>query len=389
MYQFIHIESYAREAGKSKTGSNNVSKVIEEASRNKDFFPHIEQPAPPVHVFGIDIKEVEKEAFAWADASTDAKGRKLRKDGLCLLAGVFSVPDELSAQQWNDYKNDAVDWLKEKYGDRLRCVIEHKDESHRHCHFYCIPRPGEKFDDIHDGKRAYAEKRNCPKGQQNQAYKDAMRQFQEDFNIISRKYALSKIGPGRRRLTQAEYKAEKEQMKLLADMSNNKNIAIDQLKLQYKEPIKKQIQNHYSKKYKNILDEKTKSFKFLDIAKKAWHKPTKASEAKAYDLEELNKKLQKENEARIKEIADLQNNLEKTKSFSNDILKQSKNDYNELKKELTESKKLAIELEKQQEKQLEAIALNLGISVEEVKKLSEIEKIQAQQTRSKSPYKPF
>ena len=159
-YQFFHIECYGREestkgrtqtkkksdgtytskeVGKDKRG--NVRWVIAEAKREQDSCHHIEAPQPPTVLMG-NLDQVEAEATAWAEEATDERGRKLRKDGACLLAGVISLPRSQEAQ-WEQFKSKSVDWLKEKYGDNLRCVIAHeKDESHPHLHFYCVAKKG-------------------------------------------------------------------------------------------------------------------------------------------------------------------------------------------------------------------------------------------------------
>src|SRR5476649_2523610 len=82
------------QAGKGKAGGHTVASVMAEATRQPDACPHVENPAPPILLFGCSLAEVESKANEWAASSTDAIGRKLRKDGLCLLAGVISAPDD-------------------------------------------------------------------------------------------------------------------------------------------------------------------------------------------------------------------------------------------------------------------------------------------------------
>src|SRR5690606_38193187 len=99
------------------------------------------------------IQDVEKSANEWAENSKDSRGHKLRKDALCLLAGAISLPRE-QGEDWEKFRDESVEWLKRKYGERLKAVVEHTDETHPHIHFYAVPNAGEKFDVIHDGKRA-------------------------------------------------------------------------------------------------------------------------------------------------------------------------------------------------------------------------------------------
>ena len=254
-YQFFHVEAYAREEsgkGRTQTKKNadgtytskevakekrgNVRWVIAEAKREQDSCYHIDSPQPPLVLLG-DLDQVEQEATRWAEEATDERGRKLRKDGACLLAGVISLPRSEEAQ-WEQFKASSLDWLKEKYGDNLRCVIAHeKDEAHPHLHFYCVAKKGQKFEDLHEGKRAQKElkKKNpqASKQEQNLAFCEAMRATQDDFaNRVGQRFGLARLGPGRRRLTRAHWQAEQTQAEALQKTLAKKNA--------YKKHYKKQ-----------------------------------------------------------------------------------------------------------------------------------------------------
>lgn len=215
-YQFIHVESYSRSTPKKgKTGGHSVASVVNEATREPNSIPHIDDPKPPTYLYGKPLEKLEGTCNEWAASMTDAKGRKLRKDALCLVAGVVSMPDDTTPQAWESFRSDAVEHLKAKYGDRLQTVIEHTDESHPHLHFYVTPRPGERFESIHQGKLAAAESKRAGelKGGQNLAYKAAMRAYQDEFfEEVGIKNGLARIGPGRRRLTREEWKLEQLQV---------------------------------------------------------------------------------------------------------------------------------------------------------------------------------
>jgi hypothetical protein len=62
----------------------------------------------------------------WAENAKDAQGRKLRKDGLCALVGVVSLPREIE-DDFPQFAEDTLVWLKQKYGDRLKSVVVHDD----------------------------------------------------------------------------------------------------------------------------------------------------------------------------------------------------------------------------------------------------------------------
>jgi hypothetical protein len=236
-YQFFHVECYAREESKkqrtqtkknsdgtftskevAKEKRRNISEIISEANRAEGSCPHIENPQPPIILLG-NLDQVEEEATRWAEQATDEKGRKLRKDGACLLAGVISLPRSEEGN-WEKFKAKSLAWLKEKYGENLRCVIEHQDESHPHFHFYAVAKNGQKFEDLHEGKRAQKElKKQNPeatKQEQNIAFSEAMRATQDDFSDrVGQRFGLARLGPGRRRLTRSQWKAEQTQAEAL------------------------------------------------------------------------------------------------------------------------------------------------------------------------------
>lgn len=203
-----------------------MSSVVNEAIREPNSIPHVDDPKPPVYIYGKPLESLEETCEAWAASMTDAKGRKLRKDALCLAAGVVSMPDDTTTEAWESFRSDAVEHLKKKYGDRLQTVIEHTDESHPHLHFYVVPRLGERFEMIHQGKMAAAESKREGglKGAQNQAYKASMREYQDEFfESVGIKNGLTRIGPARRRLTREEWKLEQVQAEAAA-----KTIAVAQ-----------------------------------------------------------------------------------------------------------------------------------------------------------------
>lgn len=217
-FQFIHVESYARTAGAGKAGGHSVRSIMAEAGREDGAYPHVEAPQPPKILFGSSLAEVEAEATSWAEQAKDARGHRLRKDGLCLLAGVVSAPDDLTAEGWEALKQDAISWLASD--GRLLSVIEHFDESHRHLHFYKTPEKGARFESIHPGRAAALEAkgRGELKGEQNRAYKEAMRGFQDDFFAkVGVRHGLTRLGPAKRRLTRPGWRAEQKTAKAIAE----------------------------------------------------------------------------------------------------------------------------------------------------------------------------
>ncbi len=212
-YQFGHTEGYARKGGfNTKTKSSVMSgwDIVDEAERKNGATSHIEKPMPPVPIFGVSPSVAMQEAAAWAEQTKDAAGRRLRVDGLCLCTGVISFPAD--AAGWPEYRAEAVEWLKKKYGDNLRSVVEHVDEAYPHIHFYAVPKIGQRFDFVHDGYRAAneAKAQGAVKGAQNTAYKNAMKAWQDELHAACGvKFGLSRVGPRKQRLTRAQWKERK------------------------------------------------------------------------------------------------------------------------------------------------------------------------------------
>lgn len=221
MFQFVHVNSYSRTLSKKAMHAKWTAKdVIAEATRDPSAIPHIDTPEPPRHIYGEPIDTVLQSLDDWADATVDAKGRKTRKDAVCLLAGVFSAPAGTPIEQWEKIKKDSISWAESKYGDRLKTVIEHVDEAHPHCHFYVIPRPGENFESIHEGRAAVKDfvDKGGDKRKTNALYRDVMRVFQDEYyNSVGAVNGMTRIGPGNRRLTRQAWKLEQQQANAIAE----------------------------------------------------------------------------------------------------------------------------------------------------------------------------
>ena len=232
-YQFLHVECYARTAGKDKEGNHSIRSILAEAKRELGATSHVAKPKPPKLIYG-NLNGVEEAAKEWAESATDTIGRKLRKDGLCLLAGVVSVADDF--EDWENYKKRVLIFLRQEYGPRLRAVIEHEDEAHRHIHFFCVPRIGERFDLIHDGKAAILAAKQSGiklKGDLNSAYRLAMTGLQQRFHTTcSVQFGLTRRGPGRRRLSRGEWVLERENAKAIAEKIKVLESKVDSLERQ-------------------------------------------------------------------------------------------------------------------------------------------------------------
>lgn len=227
MYQFVHVESYSRSTPKrastinkktgkasAKSSGHCVKYIVDEAIRDANSIPHVDAPQPPTYLYGAPLEELEAACDDWANSVRDARGHVTRKDALCLAAGVVSAPHDIAEEDWTRFRADAVEWLKAKYGAALRTIIEHTDESHPHLHFFVVPELGQRFESVHQGRAAAAlvNAAGGVKGLQNKAYKQAMREYQDEFyDAVGIEHGFTRIGPAKRRLTREEWKLEQIQ----------------------------------------------------------------------------------------------------------------------------------------------------------------------------------
>ena len=228
MYQFIHIETYARQAStkqkptKAKAGAKaeakvkikqNVSGVIAEAIRAEGNCPHVADPKPPRYIVGDDSVMQGMQAEIEQNLEEHHKrigGRKIRADAHVLLAGVASFPRDLQKSEPETYakwESKTVGWLQKKYGDNLKAVLMHDDEDHPHIHFYVYSAEKVNAKELHDGYVAAAKFPPITK-EAGIAHANAMREMQSAYYAeVAHDCGLLRDGPKRKRMDRATYKA--------------------------------------------------------------------------------------------------------------------------------------------------------------------------------------
>jgi len=204
--QFVHISVYSlhppKKACRGADRKWAVRDVLAEAKREPQACFHVPSPKPPILLRGPSLAELEIEIGAIHAHSTDAAGRRLRKDASVLLAGVASYPHD--GVEYKYWKQCAVEWLQLEFGEHLRSVVEHTDEAHPHLHFYVVNPDGGNVKNLHPGFRA-AKGTQTPK-EQRLAYNTAMRAFQDRFwEHVAGPSGLARLGPGRQRMSRAQW----------------------------------------------------------------------------------------------------------------------------------------------------------------------------------------
>ena len=208
--QFVHIEVYGlvtpKKAAHGAKRKWAVRDIIAEANREPNACLHVANPRQPMLLRGVSLTMLEAEVRAIHAIGTDAAGRRLRKDASVLLAGVASYPRD--GAEYECWKQAVVEWLQLEFGERLRTVVEHTDEAHPHLHFYVVNPLGGNVKDVHPGFRA-AKGVKAPR-EQRIAYNTAMRAFQDRFwEHVAAPSGLARLGPGRRRLSRAQWSRER------------------------------------------------------------------------------------------------------------------------------------------------------------------------------------
>lgn len=166
---------------------------------------HVAQPMVPCVLFGVDPIQAAAEAGAWGNQAKESNGRALRRNAPVMAAGVVSFPRE-RLDEWPAFRDATVEALSEKYGDRLRSVVEHLDEAHPHLHFYCVPKLEEGFGTVHEGYKASREARKDLGNKIREAYKTAMKSWQDWlYNSVGERFGLARIGPARERRERDEH----------------------------------------------------------------------------------------------------------------------------------------------------------------------------------------
>lgn len=88
------------------------------------------------------------------------------------------------AKMYQLFRSLTMSWLEERFGERLKLVLEHWDESHPHIHAYVVPvmNKCESLRDIHPGLSAFDASEDKSQSARHKAYRTAMRALQDDFH---------------------------------------------------------------------------------------------------------------------------------------------------------------------------------------------------------------
>lgn len=215
--QFVHIDCYSlaspKKARKGSLKKWSAGAILAEAARRPNACDHVTEPLPPTLIHGVPLEQIEAELSRIQSNARDAVGRRLRKDATVLLAGVASYPS--NGSDYVVWKQLTVEWLRCRFGENLRAVVEHLDESHPHLHFFVVEPAAGNVKSLHPG---FAAAKGAPTPViQRKTYTKAMQAFQDDYWAnVGGPVALARMGPRRQRLTRDEWLKEQADLRAQA-----------------------------------------------------------------------------------------------------------------------------------------------------------------------------
>lgn len=219
---FIRLEKYALQAHPRKQGGNNIYKVAFEAARRAGYCAHVASPMQPRVIHGISPELVPEHAAHWANGCKTVARHKdgkvvvkrYRLDKAVCAAGVISAPPCWKEDdRWTLFAAACLEWLVTQFGrERLLSVVEHRDESSLHLHFFLVPMSGEPFATVHPGVKAIETVgHNASRVVRDTAYKSAMKGFLDDFqNEVGARFSLLRSTIQRKRISREAWMRKKE-----------------------------------------------------------------------------------------------------------------------------------------------------------------------------------
>ena len=246
---FIHCQSFSR---KPNRAGQCVKQVIEEGLRSGGYHPHVEDPKPPVPVFGDlggfqrlhDAHVAERKTRATKDGRV--RERAIRTDRHTLFTIVASYPTlttvvEASPEEQTRFKrwiDLSLAWVRAQYGDQLKAAFAHIDEAYPHLHFWLLPEdPSADATLLHLGKvtkrevQARLKLEGLPAREAmaagNRALKQTMRAWQDSYHrAVGAPLGMRRDGPKRRRLSRAQWAAEQ------AMLAHHRTLEEDRVRLE-------------------------------------------------------------------------------------------------------------------------------------------------------------
>ncbi len=206
--QFTSINSYALKTTTSRpknppadwTPKTTVEGVCGEGMHMEGFDQHLTKPVDVDLVFGMhpmdlytDIKARFKEI--------KKSGVRIKADQSVMCSGIVSYPATEVDDNFFMWLDDSMNFLKEKYGDKLKSIVVHYDESHLHAHYFLADMKTLSVNELDPTRIARVSEENKKKAAgkneegkwiyapKMQAQKDALKEWLDDYHEkVSSKY---------------------------------------------------------------------------------------------------------------------------------------------------------------------------------------------------------
>lgn len=237
-YQFLHMETYADKPQKS-SNRPSAEAVARECGRADHSYPHIHAPQQPELLYGIEPLAALNNVRDLIKSCKDPLGRKIRSDAQIISFGVASIKVESTPENWElpevkKWLRDTESFLKKRFGNSFASLIKHTDERFCHLHFCTVPQLDENgsldLNSFHPGLAAQRAVASNSKSAKDHAYKQAMRELQDEyFAEVGLKNGQLRYGPRRRRLTRNEWHAQKRYASLITSIFREQSDIISNL----------------------------------------------------------------------------------------------------------------------------------------------------------------
>jgi hypothetical protein len=251
-YQFNHAEAYSVRGAHRKNSSArkpSMYGILNEMIRAPGACSHVSVPEPPNVLFGAHPVVAFSLASERAGRAVDKAGRKLSVTALVVLVGVATWPvltsevrgDPQAMEHYLYWREATILWLRRQWGDQLETVVEHLDEMRPHLHYVVVPDLDPngrlRIESIHAGYRA-ANKCDAKGGsrrEQKAAFQAEMTRFQDDYyEHVGAPCGLTRLGPGRQRVSREEWKQQQRQAEALARAHHGLAERVSELKARAK-----------------------------------------------------------------------------------------------------------------------------------------------------------
>jgi len=323
-FQFIHFENYARSPREKITGKGGVQRqnkkvwgvkdILAEASREVGACPHVDNPQKPRVVYGCSIDELVEmhdQVENAVQTRKDGKTRKIIKTQNTLATSVLSYPVPVAViknskeeqEKYYEWRRRSVGFMEGLWGDDFKCAVQHLDEQFPHLHCYGLA-PDWKANDLHPGLAVVPSKGKKGRDAGKEAI-DALRAVQDRYQQEVGAYCgLTRLGPGRRRLSRDDWQREKAQQEALqATLSKS-----EEIRAEYREEATREAQ--------------------IDFAEQSWGAKVlgSVSGVKKQEIEDAKKEGREEIQQSLDAVTSEKNLLKNQVSKLSKDLKQSQND---------------------------------------------------------------